>query len=125
MAPIRPQFILFASEPGRGTANQLLAAEWKAFSPHTIRPGGPGCDACHASPRRFLLERDEDRLYRPDLDGLPLGSFWNSGGQTMQNGSFFPAGRFAAMNRKTAVFTRGYLIRWKQILERVAPSSGR
>lgn len=125
VSPIRPQFILFESEPGRGGENRLLAAEWKAFSPHTIRRGGPGCDACHASPRRFLLERDEDRLYRPDLDGLPLHSFWNSGGQTIRNGRFFPASRFEAMSRRSAAFTRGYLTRWQQILERVAPSSGR
>jgi hypothetical protein len=124
VSPIRPQFILFATEPGR-KENELHAAEWKTFSPHTIRRGGPGCDACHASARRFLLERDEDRLYRPDLDGLTLGSFWNSRGQTIRNGSFFPPDRFAAMNRKSPGFTRGYLTRWKQILGRVAPSSGR
>ena len=47
VAPIRPQFVLFATDPRRGWENRLLAAEWKAFSPHTVRRGTVTCGGCH------------------------------------------------------------------------------
>ena len=125
VSPIRPQFILFATERSLGWENKALAAEWRAFAPHTIRRGATSCAGCHDAPRRFLLERDEDRLYRPDEDGLLLKSFWNSRGQFITNGSFFAADRYAAMNRKTPEYARGYVEQWKQILEHVDRSSRR
>ena len=92
VAPIRPQFVLLATDTSRGWENRLLAAEWKAFSPHTTRRGTVTCSECHDSPRRFLLEKDAERLYELEKDGLPLRSFWSREKQTVVNGSFLPGG---------------------------------
>jgi hypothetical protein len=125
LAPIRPQFILFATDPERGWENRLLAAEWKAFSPHTVRRGSVACGGCHDSPRRYLLEEDGERLHLLEKDGLALRSFWNRDGQGVVNGSFFPADRYALMNRKTPEYVRQYLRQWQNLLERADPPSKR
>lgn len=125
VSPIRPEFVLFATDPSRRWENRPLAAEWKAFFPHTVRRGTTTCSGCHDQPRRFLLEQDEDRVYRPDEDGLPMKSFWNREGQTVVNGAFFPAGRYREMNRRTPQYVREHLKQWQEILKRVAPSSSR
>ena len=125
VAPIRPQFVLFATDASRGFENRLLAAEWKAFVPHTVRRGTVTCSECHDSPRRFLLEPDEARLYELDKDGLPLRSFWSRDKQTVINGSFLPEDRHLAMNRKTPEYVRQYLRQWQKLLDRDGPPSGR
>lgn len=125
LAPIRPQFVLFATDLGRGFENRLLAAEWKAFTPHTVRRGSVACGGCHDTPRRFLLEADADRLYLPDRDGLALRSFWSREGQTLVNGTFLPGHRFTLMNRKTPQYVRQHLRQWQKLLDRADPSSAR
>ena len=123
VAPIRPEFILFATDVDRRWENRLLAAEWKAFFPHTTRRGTSECGGCHDAPRRFLLEPDGDRIYRLERDGLALRSFWDRRGQTMTNGAFFPADRYARMNARTPEYVRGYLKQWQNLLGHVVPSS--
>jgi hypothetical protein len=125
VSPIRPQFILFATDPSRGWENRLLAAEWKAFSPHTIRRGTVTCSGCHESPRRFLLEADADRLHLLDQDGLALRSFWSQTGQRVTNGAFFPRDRYTLMNRKTPEYVRQYLRQWQNLLDHEGPPSKR
>jgi hypothetical protein len=125
VAPIRPQFVLLATDAARGWDNRLLAAEWRAFAPHTIRRGTVTCDGCHGAARRFVLEANDQRIYRPDLDGLPFGSFWQRGRQSVSNGAFFPDDRYRRMTVKTPEFTRGYLRQWNTLLEHVDPSSKR
>jgi hypothetical protein len=124
VAPIRPRFVLFASDPELGGENRLLAAEWRAFSPHTVRRGTVTCSGCHGAARRFLLEDDADRLYLLEKDGLPLRSFWSPAGQRVENGAFFPRERYVQMNRRTPEYVREYLRQWQNLLQRVAPSSG-
>jgi hypothetical protein len=116
VSPIRPQFVLFATDADAGRENQLLAAEWKAYFPHTVRRGTTTCNGCHDSPRRFVLERDEDRLHLLDKDGLAMRSFWNRDGQAVVNGSFFPSARYVRMNRKSPEYVREYLRQWNQFL---------
>jgi hypothetical protein len=125
VAPIRPQFVLFATDASRGFENRLLAAEWKAFVPHTVRRGTVTCSECHDSSRRFLLEADADRLYELEKDGLPLRSFWSRDQQTVVGGSFLPKDRHEAMNRKTPEYVRQYLRQWQKLTGRDAPPSGR
>ncbi len=125
VAPIRPQFVLFATDPSRGWENRLLAAEWKAFTPHTVRRGTVACGGCHDLPRRYLLEDDADRLHELDKDGLPLRSFWSREKQAVVNGSFFPPERHEAMNRKTPEYVRQHLRQWQRLLDRADPPSGR
>lgn len=125
VAPIRPEFLLFASDPARGWENRPLAMEWTSFFPHTVRRGTTSCTGCHDTPRRFLLEPDSARIYRPDEDGLGLRSFWAREGQTMRRGAFFPEARYRAMNRRTPVFVREHLKQWQKLLGPDARSSAR
>jgi hypothetical protein len=125
VAPIRPQFVLFATDTARGIENRLLAAEWKPFVPHTTRRGSVSCGGCHDSPRRFLLEPDDARLYEPDEDGLPLRSFWSRAGQTVVGGAFLPVERHEAMNRKTPEYVRQHLRQWQNLLDRAGEHSAR
>ena len=127
ISPIRPQFIAYYSDlRGSGpppVENRLVAAQWKAFFPHTVRRGTPMCDACHDSPRRFLREKEEDRIYRTDLDGLGLSSFWSQQGQTVINGTFVGPQRYAEIMRKDADYTKAYVEKWKSLIEHVGDSS--
>ena len=127
ISPIRPQFISYYSDLRGGAhpvlENRLLAAEWKAFFPHTVRRGTVMCDSCHNDARRYLLEAEEDRVYRPDLDGLGLGSFWNRQGQQVSNGRFVTPAEFAEFNKKDSTFTKAYVERWKKLLGQDASSS--
>jgi hypothetical protein len=127
VSPIRPQFITFYTHTSKdqlvGEENQLLAAQWKAFFPHTIRRGTVLCRECHESPQRFLLEKPEARIYLPDVDGLALPSFWNRQGQQLGNGRFFPAERFESMSRHPA-YLKGAVEKWNNLIKRVEVSSG-
>jgi hypothetical protein len=125
VSPIRPQFILFATDVSRGWENRLLAAEWKPFFPHTVRRGTVTCSECHDSARRYLLEEDAGRLYELEKDGLPLRSFWSREKQTVVDGSFFPRDRYERMNRKTPEYVRQYLRQWQSLLDHADPRSRR
>jgi hypothetical protein len=125
VAPIRPQFLLFATDPGRGLANRQLAAEWRAFFPHTVRRGTVGCGGCHEAPRRFLLEGDEDRHHLLEKDGLQLRSFWSQAGQSVVGGAFIDRERHDRMNRKTPEYVRRHLEQWQNLLHHADGRSAR
>jgi len=129
VSPIRPQFIAFFTNAGkRGKAdpeNLLLAAEWKAFFPHTVRRGVPRCEACHENPSRFLLEWPQDRIYEISKDGLGLDSFWTQAGQRVTNGSFFDNASWTRISAKGPAYQRAYVEKWKRWIESVEASSGR
>lgn len=118
VAPIRPQFIAYYSKLVNGRAsgreNQLLAAEWRVFTPHTIQRGTVMCDRCHDNPRRFLLEPPQDRIYDLTKDGLTLYSFWNQTGQRVINGNFMNQAHYLRMSTKSATYQRLYVEKWKQ-----------
>jgi hypothetical protein len=123
ISPIRPQFIVYFTniENNRpvGEENRLLAARWKAFSPHTIRRGTAMCDACHNNPKRFLMEKEEDGMYRLSKNGMSLTSFWSQKGQTMGNGTFVTTERFEKMMSKSPEFKNAYVKKWKQLIKAV------
>ncbi len=127
VSPIRPQFISYFSDIREGDPvgeeNRLLAAEWKAFFPHTVRSGTAMCDGCHGNARRFLLEPEQDRIYQLQQDGMSLSSFWDRSGQRVVNGAFLPPARFERMSLKTVEFTRAYVEKWKTLVENVESSS--
>lgn len=129
LAPIRPQFIAYYTRLAQsGTArieNRLLAAEWRAFTPHTIQRGSALCDACHDNPRRFLRERPQDRIYDLTKDGMTLASFWDSRGQTIINGSFLDEAAYRRLTSRTADYTRYYVEKWKSFAPPAAASSRR
>lgn len=120
VAPIRPQFIAYYSRIAKGGAggaeNQLLAAEWRAFTPHTIQRGSVMCDGCHDNPRRFLLERPRDRIYDLVKDGMTLSSFWDRRGQRVVNGSFLEEARYRRMSAKSDTYKRAYVEKWKRFV---------
>lgn len=127
ISPIRPQFIFYYSDLRReqetGIENKLLAARWRAFSPHTIRRGTVMCDGCHENPSRFLLEPEEDRLYLLKEDGMDMTSFWRQDNQQMANGRFFSQKEYEKMSRKSPSYTIHYLKRWKKLIGNVVNSS--
>jgi hypothetical protein len=129
VSPIRPQFIAYFTDIDHdrpvGPENRLLAAEWRAFFPHTIRRGTVTCEGCHDSPRRFILERPEERIYELGKDGMTLSSFWNRNGQKVVNGGFFPADRFRAMTSKSPSYRKAYVEKWKTLVNHVDISSPR
>ncbi|MDY6839653.1 MAG: selenite/tellurite reduction operon b-type cytochrome iron-sulfur cluster-binding subunit ExtO [Thermodesulfobacteriota bacterium] len=128
VSPIRPQFISYLSDirdrkpAGVEEENRLLAAQWKAFFPHTIRRGTVTCDGCHDNASRFVLEKKEDRVYQLQLDGMSLSSFWDQSGQEVVNGSFMEISRFARMSSKNPVYVRAYVKKWKRLVNRVEDS---
>jgi hypothetical protein len=125
VTPIRPHFVLFATDVAKGWENRLLAAEWRPAAPHTIRRGTVGCDGCHANRRRFLLEEAPERLYDVGRDGLPLRSWWDRAGQRMVRGAFVPPDRFERMSRRSPEYARLLVKRWQTFLEPGAPRSRR
>ncbi len=125
VTPIRPHFILFATDVAKGLENRLLAAEWRPAAPHTIRRGTVSCEGCHGTRKRFLLEEAPERLYDLGKDGLPLRSWWDRSGQRMARGSFLPPDRYDRMNRRSPDYTRLLVTRWQTFLEPDAPRSGR
>lgn len=108
-----------------GAENHLLAAEWRAFTPHTIQRGSVTCDGCHDNPRRFLLEPPRDRIYDLGKDGMTLYSFWNQTGQKLTNGRFMDQQRYQRMTTKTDAYKRAYVEKWKQFARPDAVSSPR
>ena len=123
VSPVRPRFVLLATDPARGWENRLLVAEWRAFFPHTVRRGTVTCGGCHETPRRFVLEPEADRIYDLERDGLPLRSWWDQTGQRVVNGAFFTRERYELMNRRTPEYVREHLRQWQDLLRPDAPSS--
>jgi len=126
VSPIRPQFISYLSdirgETPVGEENRLLAAQWKAFFPHTIRRGTVMCEGCHDNASRFILEENEDRVYQLEVDGMSLNSFWAQAGHEVINGSFMKPLRFARMSSKSPLYVRAYVKKWKRLVNRVEDS---
>ena len=127
VSPIRPQFIGYFTDIKNDRniweENRLLAAEWKAFFPHTVRRGTVMCEGCHDNPRRFVLEPEADRIYSLAADGMTLSSFWDQSGQRVANGAFLPAARYRELSRKTPAYRRGYLEKWQTLINHVETSS--
>ena len=127
VSPIRPQFIVFYTDidaaRGGSRENLLLAAEWRAFTPHTVQRGTTACGGCHDNPRRFLLEPAGEEIYLLRRDGLPLDSFWQRQGQRVTNGSFLPEERYRRMATGSRDYQRGEVEKWRAFINRVEPSS--
>ena len=127
LSPIRPQFIAYYTDiqaaRSVGTENLLLAAEWRAFFPHTIQRGTVTCEGCHDNARRFLLEAPSQRIYDLKKDGLQLESFWLQDGQRVVNGNFMAAARYLRLSGKGPAYKKAYIEKWKTVLNRVEPSS--
>ena len=129
VSPIRPEFLLYFSDIKNdrpvGKENRLLAAEWKAFFPHTIRRGTVMCEGCHDNPRRFIMEKPEDRIYQLQADGMTLPSFWDRTGQKVTNGDFLPVSRYLQLTKKSPAYKKAYIEKWQNLINHVENSSGR
>ena len=127
VSPIRPQFILYFTDIRNdrpvGKENRLLAAEWKAFFPHTIRRGTVMCEGCHDNPRRFIMETEQDRIYQLQADGMTLLSFWDRTGQKVTNGDFLPVSRYLQLTKKSPAYQRAYIEKWQSLINHVENSS--
>lgn len=127
VSPIRPMFISYYTDIMRarnnGPENTLLAAEWRAYFPHTVQRGSVTCEGCHDNPTRFLLEPVSKQIYNLEKDGMGLESFWLQKGQRVSNGSFMDAARYLRMSSKSPAYTKAYIEKWKTFLNRVENSS--
>ena len=127
VSPIRPEFLFYFTDIRNdrpvGTENRLLAAEWKAFFPHTIRRGTVMCEGCHDTPRRFIMERAEDRIYQLQADGMTLPSFWERTGQRVTNGDFLPVSRYLRLTKKSPAYQKAYIEKWQKLVNHVENSS--
>ncbi|MEI6702890.1 MAG: selenite/tellurite reduction operon b-type cytochrome iron-sulfur cluster-binding subunit ExtO [Deltaproteobacteria bacterium] len=127
VSPIRPMFIAYYTDimtaRNNGPENRLLAAEWRAYFPHTVQRGSVTCEGCHDNPTRFLLEPKSKRIYNLKKDGMSLESFWLQKDQRVSNGSFIDAGRYQRMSSKSPAYTKVYIEKWKTFLNRVENSS--
>jgi hypothetical protein len=127
ISPIRPMFIAYYTDimhaRNNGGENSLLAAEWRAYFPHTVQRGSVTCEGCHDNPSRFLFEPEARRIYNLEKDGMGLESFWLQKGQRVSNGSFMDAARYLRMSNKTPAYKKAYVEKWQTFLNRVEPSS--
>jgi hypothetical protein len=137
VSPIRPEFLLYFSDirndrpvgswpsgaQSGALENRLLAAEWRAFFPHTVRRGTVMCEGCHDNPRRYLMESPGDRIYQLQADGMTLGSFWDRTGQKVANGGFLPVARYLQLARRSPAYQRAYLEKWQSLINHVENSS--
>lgn len=127
VSPIRPMFISYYTDimtaRNNGPENTLLAAEWRAYFPHTVQRGSVTCEGCHDNPARFLLEPESQRIYNLGKDGMGLESFWVQKGQRVSNGSFIDAARYLRMSSKSPAYKKAYIEKWKTFLNRVENSS--
>lgn len=127
VSPIRPMFVAYYTDimaaRNNGPENTLLAAEWRAYFPHTVQRGSLTCEGCHDNPARFLLEPESVRIYNLTRDGMGLESFWLQKGQRVMNGSFMDAARYRRMSGKSPAYTKAYIEKWKTFLNRVEHSS--
>jgi hypothetical protein len=127
VSPVRPEFIAFYTDINAarrgGAENIMLAAEWRAFSPHSIQRGTANCAACHENPRRWLAEPTDERIYLLRKDGLPLDSFWDRTGQQVVNGGFFPMERLQETGKGNRHYIRGSLEKWRSFLKQDGRSS--
>lgn len=127
VSPIRPMFISYYTDimtaRNNGPENTLLAAEWRAYFPHSIQRGSVTCEGCHDNPTRFLLEPESRRIYNLEKDGMTLQSFWLQKGQRVSNGSFMDADRYLRMSSRSPAYRKVYVEKWKSFLNRVENSS--
>lgn len=127
ISPVRPHFIAYYTDiltaRNGGPENVLLAAEWRAYFPHTIQRGTVTCEGCHDSPRRFVHEPENQRIHQLKKDGMVLESFWVQKGQRVMNGNFVSADRYNALSTKTPTYKKAYVEKWKSFLNHVENSS--
>jgi hypothetical protein len=127
VSPIVPRFILYTSDirPGAPAReqNRLLAAEWKALFPHTVRRGSVTCEGCHDAPARWMREPARDRIRRLQDDGMTLLSFRDRAGQKVVNGRFLDDARFARLALRGRAYKIALVEKWKRLIDRVDASS--
>jgi hypothetical protein len=129
VTPIVPRFILYASDIRPGVVgrveNRLMAAEWKALFPHTVRRGSVPCEGCHDAPARWMREPARDRFMRPAEDGMLLESFRDRAGQRVVNGAFLDDARVARLSARDRKYKAALVEKWKRLIDRVDASSAR
>lgn len=119
-APIRPEFITFFTSIKdnlvKGAENKFISGYFKAVFPHTIRMETVNCEYCHDSEKTYMLQKDENRIFLPDKDGLEIKNFYNSGEFKMLNGSFVSEDQLKNILKKDSLYKKSYINKNKKIL---------
>ena len=117
-APIRPRLVFFTdviNDVAAGSENRMLSNRWEKFTPHTVRRETPTCDACHNNRRKYLLEKDEDRIFLADKDGLEIDGFYNSRFFRIDNCSFVTETDYEKISERSSEYVKGYIEKLKQM----------
>lgn len=119
-SPIRPEFITFFTEiDGQdvaGEENKLLSNDFKAIFPHTVRTETVNCEYCHDREKTYMKQKDEDRIFLLEKDGLKLKNFYNSAEFKMLNGNFVSDESFNKIINKDKNYYKQYIDKNKKKL---------
>lgn len=117
--PIRPQFITFFTSIKDnlvlGEENQFLSGNFKTVFPHTIRGETVNCEYCHDNEKTYMLEKDEDRIFLPEKDGLNIKNFFNSKEFEISNGKFLTKDELIRIMRKDDYYYKNYISKNREI----------
>jgi hypothetical protein len=122
--PIRP-LITFFSDTGGSAENVMLSDVWKPFYPHTVRRETVTCEGCHNNRRKYLLEKDEDRIFLLEKDGLSIRSFHNSRYFSVENGAFVTEEEYLRFSARNAQYAKWYIKKIEQMKAAVKPEAGK
>ncbi len=120
--PIRPRLAFFTDVYRNNTAgreNRMLSNLWEPFTPHTVRLETLTCEACHNNRRKYILEKDEDRIFLPEKDGLEISGFHDSSFFRMDRGLFTTEEDYDRLARRTPEYIRAYFIKLEQMKKTV------
>lgn len=119
-SPVRPEFVTFFTDieeqDVKEEENKLLSNSFKAVFPHTVRAETVNCEYCHDREKTYMKQKDEDRIFLPEKDGLKLKNFYNSGEFKMLNGDFITDENLKTILEKDSDYNRQYIRKNKQIL---------
>lgn len=120
-SPVRPQYIAFFTyvegRDAAGKENEMLANNFKALFPHTIRREVVMCESCHKNNQRLLRETEDERIFDLKKDGLEIESFFNSKEFKVTNGRFISNWEYRIITDDDLRYKRLSIKKWEQIRE--------
>ncbi|XOB64869.1 selenite/tellurite reduction operon b-type cytochrome iron-sulfur cluster-binding subunit ExtO [Deferribacteres bacterium DY0037] len=120
-SPIRPEYITFLThvkgDKVQGTENRMISNFYKAVFPHTIRRETVTCEQCHKTPKRFMRETRQERIFDLQKDGLMVDSFYNMRWYRLSNGRFADDDEFERIMTESPEYQKLIVKKWQQIIK--------
>lgn len=122
-SPIRPQYTAFftyvVGDGAKGKENEMLANNYKALFPHTVRREVVMCESCHKNNKRLMRETEEERIFDLKKDGLEIESFHNKKDFKVTNGRFINDEEYKRITDDDPRYKRLSIKKWKQLKDSV------